>query len=136
MQNSRRATLAQQAYCTANPGGFMGYGGELWGITACDGPKGYGARGAPPAFNDDGTLAPTAVATVGTPLEGKTVAEIATGHQHTCARTTDDVTACWGTNGNGQLGDATTTTSSLPGGATLPDAPDAPTVIAGDSCAR
>lgn len=65
-ENSRRATLAQRAYCIANPGGFSGYGSNTWGITACDGPgfgsfAGYTARGAPPAQNDDGTLAPTAV---------------------------------------------------------------------------
>jgi hypothetical protein len=60
-ENSRRATLAQQAYAVANPGGFKGYGATVWGFTACDGPRGYGARGAPPAFNDDGTIAPTAV---------------------------------------------------------------------------
>jgi hypothetical protein len=64
-ENSRRATLAQRAYCVANPGGFAGYGSNVWGITACDGPgfgpyAGYNARGAPPAQNDDGTLAPTA----------------------------------------------------------------------------
>ncbi|MBN2356299.1 T9SS type A sorting domain-containing protein, partial [candidate division KSB1 bacterium] len=55
-----RATLAQRAYCIANPGHFKGYGENLWGITACDGPTGYKARGAPPAQNDDGTIAPTA----------------------------------------------------------------------------
>jgi len=65
-ENSRRATLAQRAYCIANPGGFVGYGSNVWGITACDGPgfgsfAGYNARGAPPAQYDDGTLAPTAV---------------------------------------------------------------------------
>ncbi len=65
-ENSRRATLAQQAYCIANPGRFLGYNSNVWGITACDGPgtggiAGYNARGAPPAQNDDGTLAPTAV---------------------------------------------------------------------------
>ena len=65
-ENSRRATLAQRAYCIANPGGFAGYGSNVWGLTACDGPgfgsfAGYNARGAPPAQNDDGTLAPTAV---------------------------------------------------------------------------
>lgn len=59
-ENSRRATLAQRAYCIANPGNFTGYGDSLWGITACDGPTGYAARGAPPAQNDDGTIAPTA----------------------------------------------------------------------------
>jgi hypothetical protein len=58
--NSRSATLAQQAYCIANPGGWTGYSSTLWGLTAGDGPAGYNARGAPPAQNDDGTIAPTA----------------------------------------------------------------------------
>jgi hypothetical protein len=73
-ENSRRATLAQQAYAIANPGGWRGYGRDVWGLTACDGPDakavvngrevqfwGYYARGA--AFGqevDDGTVAPTA----------------------------------------------------------------------------
>jgi hypothetical protein len=65
-ENSRRATLAQRAYCVANPGRFNGYGELVWGLTACDGPgsekfRAYSARGAPPAENDDGTIAPTAV---------------------------------------------------------------------------
>jgi hypothetical protein len=73
-ENSRRATLAQRAYAIANPRGWKGYGPNIWGLTACDGPDaravvngrevelwGYSARGA--AFGeerDDGTLAPTA----------------------------------------------------------------------------
>ena len=62
-ENTRRATLAQQAYCVANPGGFAGYSDSLWGITAGDDPDvGYQARGAPPTQNDNGTLSPTAVA--------------------------------------------------------------------------
>ncbi|MBV8518272.1 MAG: Tat pathway signal protein [Acidobacteria bacterium] len=74
-ENSRRATYAQRAYATANPAGFRGYGGNLWGLTACDGPldgsvtidgrerqfKTYTARGAAAGeINDDGTIAPTA----------------------------------------------------------------------------
>jgi len=64
-ENTRRATLAQRAYCMTNPGGFTGYGTNVWGLTACDGPGsagyfGYIARGAPPPENDDGTIAPTA----------------------------------------------------------------------------
>jgi hypothetical protein len=59
-ENSRRATLAQRAYCLANPGGFASYGANVWGLTPSDGPTGYSARGAPPAENDDGTIAPTA----------------------------------------------------------------------------
>jgi hypothetical protein len=63
-ENSRRATLAQQAYCIDNPEGWVGYNDSTWGLTACDGPSptGYNARGAPPEQNDDGTIAPTAVA--------------------------------------------------------------------------
>jgi beta-glucosidase len=73
-ENSRRATLAQRAYAIANPGGWKGYGPDVWGLTACDGPGakavvngrpvefwGYAARGAAAGEErDDGTLAPTA----------------------------------------------------------------------------
>ncbi|HUG41634.1 MAG TPA: glucoamylase family protein [Longimicrobiales bacterium] len=74
-ENSRRATLAQQAYAMDNPGGWLGYGEDAWGLTASDGPgsftttvggrsrtfRGYWARGAAATgVNDDGTLVPTA----------------------------------------------------------------------------
>ena len=59
-ENSRRAALAQRAYCAANPGNFPGYSDSLWGLTASDTPTGYRAHGAPPAQDDDGTLVPTA----------------------------------------------------------------------------
>ncbi|MEJ8630639.1 glucoamylase family protein [Sphingomonas sp. I4] len=73
-ENSRRATYAQQRYAMANPGRWAGYGAEIWGLTACDGPGdftqqidgvareffSYSARG--PGERDDGTLAPTAAA--------------------------------------------------------------------------
>ncbi len=72
-ENSRRATLAQQAHAIANPNRFKSYGALDWGLTACDGPgdktleidgvprtfQGYSARGIDGA-PDDGTLAPTA----------------------------------------------------------------------------
>ena len=58
-ENSRRAALAQVAYCSTAP--HTGYSSTVWGLTACDGPSptGYAARGIPPAL-DDGTIAPTA----------------------------------------------------------------------------
>jgi hypothetical protein len=74
-ENSRRATLAQRAYATANPMGWRGYSADVWGLTACDGPLDgklqingqerefhtYAARGvADREIRDDGTLAPTA----------------------------------------------------------------------------
>lgn len=58
-ENSRRATIAQRAYCIQNPLARNGYGPNVWGLTPSDGPGGYAARGAPPAQNDDGTIAPT-----------------------------------------------------------------------------
>ena len=74
-QNSRRATYVQREYAIRNPLGFAGYGKNVWGLTASDGPgwttrriKGierrffdYAARGAPYG-PDDGTVAPWAVA--------------------------------------------------------------------------
>jgi hypothetical protein len=57
-ENSRRATLDQRLYCIENPKGFVGYGPNMWGITASDVPTGYNARGT--NMNDDGTLNPTA----------------------------------------------------------------------------
>ncbi len=59
-ENSRRATLAQRAYSIANPNRFPHYGPDEWGLTASDVLGGYEARGAPPAQNDEGTIAPTA----------------------------------------------------------------------------
>lgn len=74
-ENSRRATLANRAYCKDNPLGFPNYGPDEWGLTACDGPgyasqvyqgdtlvfRAYAARGASAHhIIDDGTIAPTA----------------------------------------------------------------------------
>jgi len=59
-ENSRRAALAQQAYCAADPLGWPGYSSLNWGLTASDDPSGYAAHGAPPAENDNGTIAFTA----------------------------------------------------------------------------
>ena len=72
-ENTRRATYLHREYAIRNPRGFDGYGPDVWGITASDGPGparrsasgreryfyGYKARGVP--FGpDDGTLAPWA----------------------------------------------------------------------------
>jgi hypothetical protein len=74
-ENSRRATLSQRNYAIANPGKWTGYGANVWGLTASNGPgdfkvksvdgerefEGYSARGAGLDYiRDDGTLAPTA----------------------------------------------------------------------------
>lgn len=76
-ENSRRAAYAQRAYAIANPLKRTGYGANIWGLTASNGPAdvtwvhngqptrfyGYTARGAGIKYTvDDGTLAPTAAA--------------------------------------------------------------------------
>lgn len=72
-ESTRRMIHIQREYARRNPHGFKGYGENLWGLTASDGPGmqtlrlegrerqffGYTARGAP--FGpDDGTIAPCA----------------------------------------------------------------------------
>jgi hypothetical protein len=76
-ENSRRATYAQRSYAIANPGHWTGYGANVWGLTASNGPgglvvksaegdrtfHGYTARGVGLDYiSDDGTIAPTAAA--------------------------------------------------------------------------
>lgn len=51
-----------------------------------------------------------------------TTAELALGDSHTCARLTSGEVWCWGANGNGQLGDGTTTSRSMPAVVNLPSA--------------
>ncbi len=74
-ENSRRATYAQRRYAIANPKQWQGYGKNMWGMSASDGPGParesnlggdrrflkYAARGvAVGRIVDDGTIAPTA----------------------------------------------------------------------------
>jgi hypothetical protein len=74
-ENSRRATYTQRRYAIANPQHWQGYGRNVWGMSASDGPGPatepylgkeasflkYAARGVGVArIVDDGTLAPTA----------------------------------------------------------------------------
>ncbi|HEU5016709.1 MAG TPA: glucoamylase family protein [Pseudolabrys sp.] len=75
-ENTRRAVYAQRKYAVANPQRWRGYGADVWGISACDGPvqaeldydgqrrlfRPYWARGAAgPWPFDDGTLTPSVV---------------------------------------------------------------------------
>jgi hypothetical protein len=76
-ENSRRAALSQRAYAIANPEGWVGFGENAWGVTACDGPADvtleyhgaprtfhtYAGRGVGARFRiDDGTIAPMGAA--------------------------------------------------------------------------
>ena len=74
-ENSRRAAYAHRAYAIDNPMEWEGYGEDVWGLTASDGPqqtrqeyegeerefRHYSARGVGLTDSfDDGTIAPTA----------------------------------------------------------------------------
>ena len=78
-ENSRLATLVQQAHAKLNPDDWVGYGEHCWGLTASNGPgpaerevrgkprtffdyTARGVSGGGKADPDDGTLAPWAVA--------------------------------------------------------------------------
>ena len=81
-QNSRRATYSQREYAIHNPMQWVGYGADVWGLTASNGPRGKAAPGEPDRYAsdpktfygyiargaglretiDDGTIAPTAAA--------------------------------------------------------------------------
>lgn len=76
-ENSRRAVYSQREYAIDNPDGWIDYGENIWGLTACDGPADtvliingverkfdrYWARGVSlKGIRDDGTIAPTAAA--------------------------------------------------------------------------
>ncbi len=58
-ENSKIATQANAAWCRDNSALFATFGQGFWGLTACDGPKGYVINGAPYG-KCDGTVAPTA----------------------------------------------------------------------------
>jgi len=50
-------TAINHAHCIANPHRHRGYAGNCWGLTACDGDKGYDAFSP---SNDRGVIAPSA----------------------------------------------------------------------------
>lgn len=75
-ENGRRASYAQRAYAIANPLACKGYGADMWGVTASDGPAdvelddggmkrrfhSYAGRGMGVEHYDDCTMAPTGAA--------------------------------------------------------------------------
>jgi len=56
-------------------------------------------------------ITPTQTSSLGT---DRTAIAISAGYSHTCAILDDGFVSCWGYNGNGQLGDGTTTERNTP----------------------
>jgi len=79
-----------------------------FGMVSCWGRNGDGQLG-------DGTTTdrntPTQISTLGT---NRTAIAISAGGYHTCAILDDGSVSCWGRNGDGQLGDGTTTDRNTP----------------------
>ncbi len=60
-ENSRVATIVNREFCIDRSDQNKTYSENIWGLTACMGPDGYKAYGAPPGnAPQDGTIAPTA----------------------------------------------------------------------------
>ena len=82
------------------------------GAVYCWGNNGNGELG-----NNSTTqsLVPVAVTTTGTPMAGKTITQVSTGsNSSACAVDTTGLVYCWGNNGNGELGNNSTTQSLVP----------------------
>lgn len=56
-EQNRNHSLINRAYCVENPLGYVGYGGQCWGLTASDSPGGYEAHSP---SRDLGVITPTA----------------------------------------------------------------------------
>lgn len=57
-ENNRKIALINHRYCMENPGGYVGYGDDCWGLTASDFAWHYQAQ-EPMPHRDNGTIAPT-----------------------------------------------------------------------------
>ena len=83
---------------------------DTTGTAYCWGANGNGQLGNNSAIK---STVPVAVTTSGV-LAGKTLTQITAGFGHTCALDSTGTAYCWGANGNGQLGNGSTTQSLVP----------------------
>ena len=79
------------------------------GTVTCWGAGGYGQLGT--GDNNDSNIP---VAVTGGALENKTVTQIDTGNDYTCALISDGTVTCWGLGAYGQLGTGNTNDSNIP----------------------
>jgi alpha-tubulin suppressor-like RCC1 family protein len=99
------------------------------GTLFCWGSNEFGQLGDGTTVNKSSPVAVTAL--------GATVAEVALGFGHTCARKQNGTLFCWGLNASGQLGDGTTVTKSSPVPVTALGATVVAVALGGHhSCAR
>ena len=80
---------------------------------------GYNASGQLGNATTTSSSVPAAVTTTSGALSGVTVTQISAGASYTCALGGTGAPYCWGLNGGGQLGNGSTTTSSVPVAVTI-----------------
>ncbi len=117
---------------TPSTGGSAGLGGtEVTGGTTATG--GVHSTGGTPSTGGSASLGGTEVTggaqSTGGSTNAKLVATAITGWYHTCAVLNGGTIQCWGNNGFGQLGNGSTTNSSVP--VTVSGITDAVTVASG-----
>ena len=74
---------------------------------------GVGSNGQLGRGTTSSSAVPVAVSKAGV-LAGKTVKSVSGGNAHYCAVASDDLAYCWGSNGNGQLGNNSTVDATTP----------------------
>jgi alpha-tubulin suppressor-like RCC1 family protein len=116
ISNSEEA-LAGKTVAKVAVGGEHSCAVTVDGVVACWGDNGYGELGN--GTNGSTQFSVTPFSVTGGALAGKTVTNITAGQYHTCAVTSDGTAACWGNNGNGQLGNGTTINSNTPVAVTM-----------------
>ncbi|MFT4186104.1 MAG: hypothetical protein QM613_02590, partial [Micrococcaceae bacterium] len=89
----------------------------------------YGQLGDGTTTNSGSTATFQPVTTTGTPMAGKTITQIAAAESHMLALASDGTVYAWGRNNYGQLGDGTTTDSSVPVAVTMTGALSGKTII-------
>lgn len=80
---------------------------------------GFGASGRLGNGATTSSPVPVNVTTSGV-LDGKSIAQVSAGSGSTCALDTAGLAYCWGSNSNGELGNASTTSSSVPVAVSMP----------------
>jgi alpha-tubulin suppressor-like RCC1 family protein len=83
------------------------------GAVSCWGSNQYGQLGNGAPLDGDASPASSPVPVAVSDLPSN-IASIGAGYNHSCAVTTGGAALCWGDNANGQLGNGTTTNSSVP----------------------
>jgi alpha-tubulin suppressor-like RCC1 family protein len=102
--------MAGRTIVAVSAGGLSTCALDSAGLVYC---WGYGQFGLGNGLTGE-SLVPVAVTTAGTPMAGKTIAAVSSGNDFACAVDSAGLAYCWGENSNGQLGNNSTTSSTVP----------------------